>query len=38
MFAQGVADANGEFPPFLLELAASQDDAPGCSALAARAL
>jgi arylsulfatase A-like enzyme len=38
MYAQGVADANGEFPPFLLELAASQDDAPGCSALAARAL
>jgi arylsulfatase A-like enzyme len=38
MYAQGVADANGEFPPFLLELAASQDDAPGCSALAARTL
>jgi hypothetical protein len=37
LFAQGVADGGGEFPEFLLELAASQADAPGCSALAARA-
>jgi arylsulfatase A-like enzyme len=36
LFAQGVADGGGEFPEFLLELAAGQADAPGCSALAAR--
>jgi arylsulfatase A-like enzyme len=36
MFAIGVEDAGGEFPDYILELAASEADAPGCSALAAR--
>ncbi|MCC7449656.1 MAG: sulfatase [Anaerolineae bacterium] len=36
LYAYGVKDAGDEFPEYLLELAASQNDAPGCSALAAR--
>jgi arylsulfatase A-like enzyme len=36
MQAQGVADAGGAFPEYLIELAGSEADAPGCSALAAR--
>lgn len=36
MYDQGVADAGGEFPDYILELAAGEEDAPGCSALAAR--
>jgi arylsulfatase A-like enzyme len=36
MFAQAVNDAQGGFPDYLLELARSQSDAPGCSELAAR--
>jgi len=35
MFAQAVADAGGQFPHTLLELAANRPDAPGCSILAA---
>jgi len=37
MYAQGVADAGGGIPNYLLDLAASQSDAPGCSPIAARA-
>jgi len=37
LFAKAVADANGEFPDFIMEMAKGQADAPGCSALAARA-
>jgi len=37
LFGKGVADANGEFPAFLVEMTKKQADAPGCSALAARA-
>ena len=36
IYALGVADAGGEFPDYILQLAASEADAPGCSALAAR--
>jgi arylsulfatase A-like enzyme len=36
MFQMALDDAGGPIPPFLTELAASQQDAPGCSALAAR--
>ncbi len=36
LYAQAVADAGGVFPDYLLELAAQQADAPGCSALVAR--
>ena len=36
LFAKAVADANGEFPNFIMDLAKGQADAPGCSALAAR--
>jgi len=37
LFALAKADATGGFPEWLLELARSQKDAPGCSDLAARA-
>jgi arylsulfatase A-like enzyme len=36
LFQKGVADAGGEFPDFLVEMAERQADAPGCSELAAR--
>jgi hypothetical protein len=36
LFRIGVGDAGGEFPPFLLDLADRDADAPGCSALVAR--
>ena len=36
LYEQGVADAGGSFPDFLLELAEGDADAPGCSDLAAR--
>ncbi|KKL75929.1 hypothetical protein LCGC14_2050000, partial [marine sediment metagenome] len=36
MFAAAMADAGGDLPGFLLEMAAKQQDAPGCSDLAAR--
>ncbi|MFQ6048404.1 MAG: sulfatase/phosphatase domain-containing protein, partial [Phycisphaerae bacterium] len=36
LFSEAMADANGPLPEFLLELARNQEDAPGCSALAAR--
>ena len=35
-YAQGLEDSEGEFPEYLLQLADSETDAPGCSALAAR--
>jgi arylsulfatase A-like enzyme len=38
MFAIGAQDASGGFPDFLLKMAEEQEDAPGCSALAARTL
>jgi len=38
LYARGVEDAGGDFPDFLKALAAEQKDAPGCSALAARAV
>jgi arylsulfatase A-like enzyme len=37
LFAQAKADAGGSFPEWLVELARSEKDAPGCSDLAARA-
>ncbi len=37
LFALAKADAGGGFPEWILELARSQKDAPGCSDLAARA-
>jgi hypothetical protein len=37
LFALAKADAVGGFPEWILELARSQKDAPGCSDLAARA-
>lgn len=37
LFAHAVADARGGFPNWLMEIARSQADAPGCSDLAARA-
>jgi arylsulfatase A-like enzyme len=37
LFAKAVADADGGFPDFIMDLAKGQADAPGCSALAARA-
>ncbi|MBA7642187.1 Arylsulfatase [subsurface metagenome] len=37
LFAQAKKDAGGSFPEWLVELARSQADAPGCSDLAARA-
>ena len=36
LFALAKADAEGGFPEWILELARSQKDAPGCSDLAAR--
>ncbi len=36
LFAQAKEDAGGNFPDWLVELAAKQADAPGCSDLAAR--
>ncbi|MGC9347723.1 MAG: sulfatase [Anaerolineae bacterium] len=38
LFTYAVEDAGGEFPEWLLDLAKSAADAPGCSALAARKL
>jgi arylsulfatase A-like enzyme len=35
LFAMGVADAGGAFPEYLLRMAESADDAPGCSPFAA---
>jgi len=37
LFALAKADAGGSFPEWIVELARSQKDAPGCSELAARA-
>ncbi len=37
LFAVAKEDAGGAFPEWILELAASQADAPGCSDLAGRA-
>lgn len=37
LFRQAKADAGGEFPEWLIELAKDEADAPGCSTLAARA-
>lgn len=37
LFALGKADAQGGFPDWILEMAQNQEDAPGCSDLAARA-
>jgi arylsulfatase A-like enzyme len=37
LFALAKADAAGGFPEWIVELARSQEDAPGCSDLAARA-
>jgi len=37
LYRLAVADAGGGFPEYLLEVARKQADAPGCSALAARA-
>jgi len=37
LFAQAKEDAGGSFPEWLIELARSQTDAPGCSDLVARA-
>jgi hypothetical protein len=37
LFRQAKEDAGGEFPAWLLQLAKNEADAPGCSALAARA-
>ena len=36
MFGKAIADAGTDIPEFLLEMAANQEDAPGCSDLAAR--
>ena len=36
LFRAAVDDARGGFPEYLMELARSQRDAPGCSELAAR--
>jgi hypothetical protein len=36
LFAQAKEDAKGSFPEWLVELARTQADAPGCSDLAAR--
>ncbi len=36
LFAQAIEDAGGSFPDWIIELAQSQADAPGCSDLAAR--
>jgi hypothetical protein len=37
LFAQAKEDASGGIPEWIIELAGSQKDAPGCSDLAARA-
>ena len=37
LFAQVIEDAGGSFPDWIIKLAQSQADAPGCSDLAARA-
>jgi arylsulfatase A-like enzyme len=36
LFEMAVRDAGGEFPEYLTELARTEQDAPGCSSLAAR--
>jgi arylsulfatase A-like enzyme len=36
LFAQAIEDAGGSFPDWIIKLAQSQADAPGCSDLAAR--
>ncbi len=36
LFGAAMADAGGEIPEWILEMARKQEDAPGCSALAAR--
>lgn len=36
LFAKAIADADGDFPEWLLDLAEEGKDAPGCSSLAAR--
>ena len=38
LFALACADAHNDFPDYLVELARGTDDAPGCSAVAARPL
>ena len=37
LFAQAKEDAGGSFPEWLVELARTKTDAPGCSSIAARA-
>lgn len=37
LFAKAIADAGGSIPEWIVDLAKNQTDAPGCSALAARA-
>jgi arylsulfatase A-like enzyme len=37
LYAQAIEDAGGGFPGWIIELAASEADAPGCSDLVARA-
>ncbi len=36
LYGKGLEDAGGEFPDYLKEIAVKHEDAPGCSALAAR--
>jgi arylsulfatase A-like enzyme len=36
LYKMGLADAGGDFPAYIKEIAAKSKDAPGCSALAAR--
>ena len=36
LFGKSVADARGDFPPYILAMAEQQADAPGCSALVPR--
>jgi arylsulfatase A-like enzyme len=36
LYRTALADAGGEFPDYVVEMARNQKDAPGCSALAAR--
>ena len=36
LYAKGVEDAGGDFPDYVKEMAKRAEDAPGCSALAAR--
>jgi arylsulfatase A-like enzyme len=38
LFEKAVADADGDFPDYMIKMAEGQDDQPGCSELAARSL